>query len=577
MSTATLRMSINGAAVQTGGITVAAGATCQLSAASTVGWKQRRYEIYSYPVGFALPAGWAQDTSTGTVTGVPNAYYYNAGNTPPIFTLSPWGKFLFRLKVDENTTGGAVETLTDDTCGTSSVSTVNSLQDTANLEDGRFGGVPAASKANLRIIEAGLGGGGGSTPTGTGIPHVVGGVMNAATSLIVNADVSAGAAIAASKVVQATGTGIPHVVAGALSAASSLVVNADVDAAAAIAGSKIAANFGAQAVLGTSFEYYDAATPGPLPIGAAASTTAVNVSKAGAATTVKGTLTVDQASTLTGAVACGATIAVGASAATTGTARFPQTSTCNWLDTTDKPIWTTGATALQFGSAAAMNTNLVGGTSVRLGTAVTGGFFLDFISGSGIGRLQVDPAQGLNITNNYGVAYALTILPVYNGNTSIGFGSTTTSGTIKHGTNTLQAFEANGTSFFATAGSFGSGNKVIFIANATTEPTTNPTGGALQWAFGGAIKARGSSGTATTMAAAAPHCDRCGRDFMHERENNNFGDYVRVCIPCDLESREADQVVMREIAAALAQLGKKIDVSRLIHVDQFAVRKLAAA
>ncbi len=75
--------------------------------------------------------------------------------------------------------------------------------------------------------------------SGTGIPHVVSGALSAASSLIVNADVDPLAAIAASKVVQATGTGIPHVVSGALSAASSLIVNADVDAAAAIAASKV--------------------------------------------------------------------------------------------------------------------------------------------------------------------------------------------------------------------------------------------------------------------------------------------------------------------------------------------------
>jgi hypothetical protein len=89
--------------------------------------------------------------------------------------------------------------------------------------------------------------------TGTGIPHVTAGVLDAASSLIVNADVSASAAIAASKVVQATGTGIPHVVAGALSAASSLIVNADVDAAAAVAGTKVAPDFGAQNVVTTGF------------------------------------------------------------------------------------------------------------------------------------------------------------------------------------------------------------------------------------------------------------------------------------------------------------------------------------
>lgn len=42
-------------------------------------------------------------------------------------------------------------------------------------------------------------GGGGSTPTGTGIPHVVSGVQQAAASLIVDADVNASAAIAGSK------------------------------------------------------------------------------------------------------------------------------------------------------------------------------------------------------------------------------------------------------------------------------------------------------------------------------------------------------------------------------------------
>lgn len=41
--------------------------------------------------------------------------------------------------------------------------------------------------------------GGGTTPTGTGVPHIVGGVQQAAASLIVNADVHASAAIALSK------------------------------------------------------------------------------------------------------------------------------------------------------------------------------------------------------------------------------------------------------------------------------------------------------------------------------------------------------------------------------------------
>jgi hypothetical protein len=50
--------------------------------------------------------------------------------------------------------------------------------------------------------------------------------------------------------------------------------------------------------------------------------------------------------------------------------------------------------------------------------------------------------------------------------------------------------------------SFGSGAVVIGIANATTVPSTNPTGGGVLYAQAGALKWRGSSGTVTTIAAA---------------------------------------------------------------------------
>lgn len=48
--------------------------------------------------------------------------------------------------------------------------------------------------------------GGGSTPTGTGLPHIVGGVQNGAASLVVDADVSASAAVAVSKLAAGSGT-----------------------------------------------------------------------------------------------------------------------------------------------------------------------------------------------------------------------------------------------------------------------------------------------------------------------------------------------------------------------------------
>ena len=46
------------------------------------------------------------------------------------------------------------------------------------------------------------------------------------------------------------------------------------------------------------------------------------------------------------------------------------------------------------------------------------------------------------------------------------------------------------------------GAKVLYIANATTVPTTNPSGGGVLYVEGGALKYRGSSGTVTTIANA---------------------------------------------------------------------------
>lgn len=50
--------------------------------------------------------------------------------------------------------------------------------------------------------------------------------------------------------------------------------------------------------------------------------------------------------------------------------------------------------------------------------------------------------------------------------------------------------------------SFGGGAGVIFILNATTLPTSNPTGGGILYVDAGALKYRGSAGTITTIAVA---------------------------------------------------------------------------
>jgi len=54
----------------------------------------------------------------------------------------------------------------------------------------------------------------------------------------------------------------------------------------------------------------------------------------------------------------------------------------------------------------------------------------------------------------------------------------------------------------STAPTLGGGDGVIFIANATTAPTTNPTNGGILYVEAGALKYRGSSGTVTTLGVA---------------------------------------------------------------------------
>jgi len=61
---------------------------------------------------------------------------------------------------------------------------------------------------------------------------------------------------------------------------------------------------------------------------------------------------------------------------------------------------------------------------------------------------------------------------------------------------------SNGNIGIGTTDQFGGGAKVIGIANATTVPSTNPTGGGVLYVESGALKYRGSAGTITTIASA---------------------------------------------------------------------------
>lgn len=150
---AKLRVSVNGGAVQTGGITVPASATIQLSAdpSASSGVSFYKYEIYGYPVGFACPSGWSTSSSS--------TYYY-LGSVPPLFTLPTignWGKFMLRLIVNNavstNLVSIPVSQLVDESTALSMLSP-NGLADVGLFESNQFSSTwTPPVQASLRAID----------------------------------------------------------------------------------------------------------------------------------------------------------------------------------------------------------------------------------------------------------------------------------------------------------------------------------------------------------------------------------------------------------------------------------------
>jgi hypothetical protein len=85
----------------------------------------------------------------------------------------------------------------------------------------------------------------------------------------------------------------------------------------------------------------------------------------------------------------------------------------------------------------------------------------------------------------------------------------------------------------------GGGERVLSIKNAATAPGSNPTGGGILFADGGAGKWHGSSGTITTFGTADPHCPTCGRDFAVEHQNPGLGEHIALCLPCLVDALKA--------------------------------------
>lgn len=104
---ATAQISVNGGAVQTGGLTVAGASTIQLSLVDGSLVTSVRWEIYAYPLNWPTPIGWTLEASTGII--------YSTDTTPTLITLEAastrWGKWLVRVIGNGGTKNGVAPTI----------------------------------------------------------------------------------------------------------------------------------------------------------------------------------------------------------------------------------------------------------------------------------------------------------------------------------------------------------------------------------------------------------------------------------------------------------------------------------
>lgn len=148
-------------------------------------------------------------------------------------------------------------------------------------------------------------------------------------------------------------------------------------------------------------------------------------------------------------------------------------------------------------TATAANQCLLGGTN----TPITDLFVGKGVTSATPATATVQPTGG----NGSGVAGARLNLAGGKGGAADTAGGAVAIQTAAAGAGTTLAdrilVEANGNIAIHGAGSYGGGvGGVIFLADATTPPTTAPVGGVVLWSQGGVLKAMGASGVPTDVA-----------------------------------------------------------------------------
>ncbi len=288
-----------------------------------------------------------------------------------------------------------------------------------------------------------------------------------------------------------------------------------------------------------------AGTPGMISIGPAVSAT---IALGNSTTTSQISEIVKSSGSMTGAVgattiysmgaAGGDFIALGASpVAAAGQIRVPNASTIisarNVANTNDITVIRTDAS----------NDILIGDTSGQTASVqLLGGNSSNFVVASSVNVQLASNVQMYFSAPTYNLrdgtgAQVITQTMNGGGASTFNLSSGTTLQWQTNGTDTL--LHSSGNLQLFGAASFGTGTGVLGIANASVAPTTNPSGGTIMYAAAGALKARGSSGTITTIAPADPHCPRCGLDFALEwvsplasGRKPKHEEHFALCVPC---------------------------------------------
>jgi hypothetical protein len=159
-------------------------------------------------------------------------------------------------------------------------------------------------------------------------------------------------------------------------------------------------------------------------------------------------------------------------------------------------LYNASATPMQFWTGGTLRATLDSSGNLGIGTSSPGSR-LEVNGTSNLGGTAAAVRVGLGVFSA-GVASITT-----SGANDLHVGTTNASAAFRIYTNNAERLQVTSDGNYSLGNAqFGGGVRVIGIVNATTLPTSNPSGGGILYVDAGALKYRGSSGTVTTIANA---------------------------------------------------------------------------